>query len=68
MNQIKKASEFFSSRRSVSVRNLKYPGPSENQIMDILKKGKTLEELNIELANLHKKELHDKKLDLEFLK
>ena len=38
MNQIKKASEFFSSRRSVSVRNLKYPGPSEKQIMDILKK------------------------------
>ena len=37
MNQIKKASEFFSSRRSVSVRNLKYPGPSEKQIMDILK-------------------------------
>ena len=37
MNQIKKASEFFSSRRSVSVRNLKYPGPSEKQIMGILK-------------------------------
>ena len=37
MNQIKKASEFFSSRRSVSVRNLKYPGPTEKQIMDILK-------------------------------
>ena len=37
MNQIKKASEFFSSRRSVSVRNLKYPGPSEKEIMDILK-------------------------------
>ena len=34
--------------------------------MDILKKGKTWEELNIELANLHKKELHDKKLDLSF--
>ena len=37
MNQIKKASEFFSSRRSVSVRNLKYPGPSEKKIMEILK-------------------------------
>ena len=37
MNQIKKASDFFSSRRSISVKNLKYPGPNENQIMEILK-------------------------------
>ena len=37
MNQMKTASEFFSSRRSISVKNLKYPGPSEKQIMEILK-------------------------------
>ncbi|MFL2802955.1 MAG: nitroreductase [Paracoccaceae bacterium] len=37
MNQIKKAPDFFSSRRSISVKNLKYPGPNENQIMEILK-------------------------------
>ena len=37
MEKIKKASDFFSSRRSISVKNLKYPGPSENQIMEILK-------------------------------
>ena len=37
MNQIKKASDFFSSRKSISVKNLKYPGPNENQIMEILK-------------------------------
>ena len=37
MNQLKKVSDFFSSRRSISVKNLKYPGPNENQIMEILK-------------------------------
>ena len=39
MNQIKKTSDFFSSRRSISVKNIKYPGPNENQIMEILKNG-----------------------------
>jgi len=57
--------------RALDAQNHKFEDSSltpSGKIMDILKKGKTWEELNIELANLHKKELHDKKLDLEFLK
>ena len=37
MNQIKDISAFFSSRRSISVKNLNYPGPNHNQTMAILK-------------------------------
>ena len=37
MNQIKDISVFFSSRRSISVKNLNYPGPNHNQTMAILK-------------------------------
>ena len=37
MNQIKDISAFFSSRRSISVKNLNYPGPNYNQTMAILK-------------------------------
>ncbi len=37
MNKISTESNFFSSRRSISVKNLNYPGPNLNQTMDILK-------------------------------
>ena len=37
MNQIKDISAFFSSRRSISVKNLNYPGPNHSQTMEILK-------------------------------
>ena len=37
MNKIKNSADFFASRRSISVKNLKYPGPNQNQTMKILK-------------------------------
>ena len=37
MNQTKDISAFFTSRRSISVKNLNYPGPNHNQTMSILK-------------------------------
>ena len=37
MNKIKNSVDFFASRKSISVKNLKYPGPNQNQTMEILK-------------------------------
>ena len=38
MQKTKNISGFFSSRKSISVKNLKYPGPSKNQTMAIFKR------------------------------
>ena len=37
MQKTKNISGFFSSRKSISVKNLKYPGPNKNQTMAIFK-------------------------------
>ena len=37
MQKTKNISDFFSSRKSISVKNLKYPGPNKNQTMAIFK-------------------------------